>query len=240
MKIIVLGDIHANLPALEMCVAEARREGYDRIFHDGDLVGYGPFPDEVVQFLRSTGIPGVRGNWDENVGWGGEDAGPLRGDERLLAAAGDSFSWTRSTVNAISRNVLGNLPFEIRFREGGITFSLVHANPLDNTTYLYDDADELTFRDHGRAADVDVVLFGHTHRYFHRQVKAHHFICVGSVGMPRGNDPRTGYTVIYTGNIGKGLDVNFRRFEYDTDRFVAAYHDRGLPNPFEPILSRTA
>ena len=119
MKIIVLGDIHGNLPALEMCVAEARREGYDRLFHAGDLVGYGPFPDEVVQFLRATGIPGVRGNWDENVAWEGESAGPLRGDERLLDAAQDSFSWTRSNVNAISRNVLGNLPFEIRFREGG-------------------------------------------------------------------------------------------------------------------------
>jgi len=240
MKIIVLGDIHGNLPALERCVAEARREGYDRLFHAGDLVGYGPFPDEVVQFLRSTGIPGVRGNWDENVAWGGESAGPLRGDTRLLEAARVSFPWTRASVNAISRNVLGNLSFEIRFREGGITFCLVHANPVDNTTYLFEDADELTFQEYGKAADVDVILFGHTHRHYHRQVKRRHFISVGSVGMPLDSDPRTGYTVIYTGNIGKGLDVNFRRFEYDTDRVAQGYRDQGIPNPFEPILSRSA
>jgi putative phosphoesterase len=240
MKLIVLGDIHGNLPALEKCVAEARREGYDRIFHSGDLVGYGPFPDEGIQFLRSAGIGGVRGNWDESVAWGSDSLGPLHGEAGLLEAAELSFLWTRSCVNAISRNILGNLPFEIRFREGGISFSLVHANPLDNTTYLFEDADELTFREYSKAAGVDVILFGHSHRHFHRQVKAHHFICVGSVGMPLGGDPRTGYTVLYTGNIGKGVDVNFRRFEYDTDRVTRRFREIGIPNPFDPPLSRTA
>ncbi len=240
MKIIVFGDIHANLPALDRCLAEARREGYDRLLHAGDLVGYGPFPDEVVHLLRSAGIPGVRGNWDENVAWAGESAGPLRGDVRLLEAAEVSFSWTRANVDPTGRNVLGNLPFEIRFRDGGITFCLVHANPLDNTTYNFEDADEMTFEEYGKAADVDVVLFGHTHRNFHRQVRGRHFISVGSVGVPLDSDPRTGYTVIYTGNIGKGLDVNFRRFEYDTDRLIQGYCDRGIPFPFDPALFPTA
>jgi putative phosphoesterase len=240
MKLILLGDIHGNLPALEKCVAEARREGYDRIFHSGDLVGYGPFPDEVIQFLRSAGIGGVRGNWDEAVAWGGDDAGPIHGNERLMEAARLSFPWTRSVVNPISRNILGNLPFEIRFGEGGISFSLVHANPLDNTTYILEDADELSFREYAKAAGVDILLFGHAHRYYHRQVKAHHFICVGSVGMPLEKDPRTGYTVIYTGNIGKGVDVNFRRFEYETARTARRFRETGIPDPFESLLSRTA
>ncbi len=240
MKLILLGDIHGNLPAAEKCVAEARREGYDRVFHCGDLVGYGPFPDEVVQFLRSAGIEGVRGNWDEQVAWRGDGPGPILGDSRLQEAARISFSWTRDSANGISRNILGNLPFEIRFRESGISFSLVHANPLDNTTYLLEDADELTFQEYSKAAGVDVILFGHAHRHFHRQVKAHHFICVGSVGMPLDTDTRTGYTVIYTGSIGKGLDVNFRRFEYDTGRLLGGFRDRGIPNPLEPLLSRTA
>jgi putative phosphoesterase len=240
MKLIVLGDIHANLPALERCVAEARREGYDRLFHSGDLVGYGPDPDGVIQFLRSARIEGVRGNWDEAVAWGSDSLGPLHGDARLLETAEISLEWTRSRVNAISRNILGNLPFEIRFREGGISFSLVHANPLDNTTYLYEDADELTYREYSKSASVDVLLFGHTHRPFHRQVKAHHFICVGSVGMPLEGDPRTGYTVVYTGNIGKGVDVNFRRFDYDTEQFARRCREQGIPNPFESRLTRTA
>jgi putative phosphoesterase len=239
MKLIVLGDIHGNLPALEKCVVEARREGYDRLIHSGDLVGYGPFPDEVIQFIRQAQIPGVRGNWDENVAWGSEGPGPIYPEPEELAAAQASFAWTRDGVNRISRNILGNLPFEIRFQEGGISFLLVHANPIDNTTYLYEDSDELTFREYGKASGADVVLFGHTHRHYHRQVAMQHFINVGSVGIPVGEDPRTGYTVIYTGNIGKGVDVNFRRFEYDRDRVRRGYRERGVRDPFE-TLSRTA
>jgi phosphoesterase, MJ0936 family len=240
MKLIVLGDIHANLPALEKCLAEARKEGYDRIYHSGDLVGYGPFPDEVIQLLRSAAIGGVRGNWDENVAWGGEDPGPIHGDPRLREAARISYPWTASHVNAISRNVLGNLSFEQRFEEGGISFALFHANPLDNTTYLYEDSDELTFREYAKASEVDVILFGHTHKHFHRQVRTHHFICVGSVGMPLDSDPRTGYTVIYTGNIGKGVDVNFRRFEYDAERLTRRFREQAIPNPYDALLARTA
>ncbi len=240
MKLIVLGDIHGNLPALEKCLAEARREGYDRILHAGDLVGYGPFPDEVVQAVRGDRIEGVRGNWDENVAWGSDGPGAVHPDPRLGEAAGSSFPWPRDSVNLITRNILGNLPFEIRFREGGIRFSLVHANPVDNTTYLPEDADELTFKEYAKSAGVDVLVFGPTHQNYHRQVAAHHFISVGSVGLTVGRDERTGYAVIYTGNIGKGVDVNFRRFEYDRDRLVRRRIERGLPDPFESPLSRTA
>ena len=240
MKLIVFGDIHANLPALELCLAEARKEGYDRILHAGDLVGYGPFPDEVLQFLRRQGIEGVRGNWDEHVAWSSESPGSVPPDPRLAETAPSSFAWTCDHLNAISRNILGNLPFEIRFREGGITFSIVHANPVDNTTYLYEDADELTFQEYAKAAGVDVVIFGHTHRHYHRQVFTQHFINVGAVGIPMEGDPRTGYTVVYTGNIGKGVDVNFRRFEYDVARVTARLRERKAPDPFQPLLSRSA
>ena len=53
-------------------------------------------------------------------------------------------------------------------------------------------------------------------------------------------DVRTGYTVLYTGNIGKGVDVNFRRFDYDTRLLLARYRERGLADPFAPLLSATA
>lgn len=240
MKIIILGDIHANLPALERCVREARREGFDRILHSGDLVGYGPFPEEVVRYLSHEGIQGVRGNWDENVAWLRESPGPIHPWQKRSEVAAESFSWTLSRVSATTRGILGNLPFEIRFREGGITFSLLHANPLDASTYLYENADDLTFREYAKAAGVDVILFDHTHRHFHRQVAAHHFVSVGSVGLPVEGDPRTGYAVIYTGNIGKGLDVNFRRLEYDTQAVISRSRQLGLPDTFEPFLSQTA
>lgn len=240
MKLIVLGDIHGNLPALEKCVAELRKEGYDRVFHAGDLVGYGPDTDEILQVLKGAGIEGVRGNWDEAVAWEMESPGVWHPDPIQGEAGRITYGATCENTTRIGRNILGNLPFEIRFQEGGISFALMHANPVDNTTYLFEDADELTFREYAKAAAVDVLIFGHTHVHYHRQVRSHHFISVGSVGIPTAGDPRTGYTVLYTGNIGKGIDVNFRRFEYDTQPLARRYRERGLPDPFASHLSRTA
>jgi len=240
MKLIVLGDIHGNLPALEKCLAEARKEGFDRILHAGDLVGYGPDTDEVLQLLKRSRVDGVRGNWDEAVAWELDSPGVWNPDFRTAEAGRISYASTCENTGSIGRSILGNLPFEIRFREGGMSFLLVHANPVDATTYLFEDTDELTYREYIKAGAVDVILFGHTHRHFHRQVKAHHFIGVGSVGIPAAEDARTGYTVLYTGNIGKGVDVNFRRFDYDQRMLEARYRARGLVDPFAPLLSATA
>ncbi len=240
MKLIVLGDIHGNLPALEKCLAEARREGYDRILHAGDLVGYGPDTDAVLQVLKGSGIGGVRGNWDEAVAWETDTPGVWHPDFRTAEAGRISYASTCENTSPIGRSLLGNLPFEIRFSEGGMSFLVVHANPIDAVTYLFEDTDELTFREYAKAAAVDVILFGHTHRHFHRQVKSHHFIGVGSVGIPAPGDARTGYTVVYTGNIGKGVDVNFRRFDYDIRRLAERYRERGLADPFAPFLAASA
>jgi putative phosphoesterase len=240
MKLIVLGDIHGNLPALEKCLTEARREGYDRILHTGDLVGYGPFPHEVVQLLRRERVDGVRGNWDEGVAWQTEGPGPVHPDPARREALVASFPWTREAVNPITRNILGNLPFEMRFRDSGMSFLAVHANPVDNTTYLREDADDLTFQEFAKAGRADAILFGHTHRFFHRQYRTTHFISAGSVGLPDGKDLRTGYTVIYTGNIGKGVDVNFRRFEYDSERVRRRSRERMTADPFDSLLSHSA
>ena len=75
MKIIALGDIHGNLPALEVALRESRAEGYDVLCHTGDVVGFAPFPEETVALLRTENVPGVRGNLDESVATEAEDAG---------------------------------------------------------------------------------------------------------------------------------------------------------------------
>ena len=240
MKLIVLGDVHGNLPALEKCLVEARREGFDRLLHAGDLVGYGRDTDEVIQRIRQEGVEGVRGNWDEAVAWDLDTIGSRHPDRRLSEAATVSYAITCEKTSRIGKSILGNLPFEIHFRESGMTFSLVHANPVDNTKYLFEDSDELTFAEYSKASGADVLLFGHTHQHFHRQVRTRHFISVGSVGVPPEDDPRTGYTVLYTGNIGKGIDVNFRRFEYDTSRLARGYPERGLQDLLSRTFTRTA
>ena len=67
MKVALIGDVHANLPALEAVLADAHQHGVEAIWNVGDLVGYGAFPDEVVQILRQEEVLSIVGNYDIKV-----------------------------------------------------------------------------------------------------------------------------------------------------------------------------
>ncbi len=226
MKIIVLGDIHGNLPALEVALREARAEGYDVLCHTGDLVGFAPFPDETVARLRAERIPGVRGNVDEGVAFGSESFGGYAEGERGVLER-QAYAWTLEHIERAHRHYLGNLPFERILDVGGRRAALVHATPIDSVTCLWEDRDEDYFREMGDAAAADILIFGHTHRPYHRIVDGRHFINAGSVGCPDGGAPETGYAVIQAnGNV----EVQYRRYPYDAERLARVVAARGFPS----------
>lgn len=226
MKTIVLGDIHANLPALEVCWEEAEKEGYDWIAHTGDVVGYGPFPGECAEFLHERNIPGARGNFDENVGWGGDESGARELDPAGSTLAEASFEWTCRHVDLRGRRWLADLPFEARSRDGGRRLAVYHASPIDLHTFLLHDMPEPRFIEYGEAASAEIIVLGHVHRAFHRKVEGRHFINAGSVGKPGDGNPQTGYAVIETDG---DVRVSFRRFTYDLERTVRTLKERGAP-----------
>jgi len=226
MKIVVLGDIHGNLPALEACFEQAEQEGYDWMVHTGDVVGYGPFPTECVQFVHQRNIAGVRGNFDDGVGagidlGGADDEDPV---ERSIAEA--SFRWTRARVDLWTRRWLSDLPFDVRHHAGRMDVAVYHASPVDIVSRLIEDMPESSWREYGKAAGAGIVALGHTHRPFHVKAGGRHFVNAGSVGRPRDGNPRTGYAVIESEGE---VSVTFRRFPYDIESTVRAIEARGLP-----------
>ncbi len=226
MKIILLGDIHGNLPALEVALREARAEGYDMICHTGDLVGFAPFPDETVERIRAARIPGVRGDVDDSLVRGTSTIGSVTRDPAGPPFEDKAYAWTLAHTSAGSSAFLGNLPFEQRLDAGGRQALLVHASPIDATTCLWEDRDEDFLRGMGEAADADILLFGHTHRPYHRIVDGRHFINAGSVGYPQDHDTRTGYAVVKTNG---SVEVQYRRFPYDTVRLLTVAAARRFP-----------
>jgi len=226
MKIIALGDIHGNLPALEVALRESRAEGYDLLCHTGDLVGFAPFPDETVALVREERIPGVRGNVDESVSAQAEDFGGNGVDGRVQRLEALAYAWTLQRTGRFTRKHLADLPFDHRLEAGGRRTVIVHANPIDASTCLWEDRDEDYFRDMGDAAEADIIILGHTHRSYHRIVDGRHFVNAGSVGFPEDGDPRTGYAVI---TVNGNIEVQYRRFPYDVDRLLRAARDRRFP-----------
>lgn len=243
MRYALISDIHGNLPALEAVLAAIDdRDDVDGIYHLGDLVGYAPWPDEVVALLRERAIAGVAGNYDSTTATDYEHCGCKYEDPRQEELSHLSYEWTRANTAAATKAWLGGLPFRIDLRplgghRAGPRLMLVHGNPVLNTVYWTEDrSDDFCEKmaDHLGARPGDVIAFGHTHKPWHRAVDGRHFVNTGSVGRPKDGDWRAGYVIV--GMDGESVTIDFVRVEYDLDRATAAIRYSDLPDDFAEYL----
>lgn len=244
MRYALISDIHANLPALEAVLDDiAARPEIDATYHLGDLVGYAPWPDEVISLLARVGIEGIAGNYDSTVAADYEHCGCRYEDPRQEELSHLSYAWTRRHCSAESRRFLGRLPFRMDLRPNGghapgRTVILVHGAPTLNTLYWTEDRpDSFCAKMAGLAGarKGDVLCFGHTHKPWHREVDGIHFVNTGSVGRPKDGDWRAGYVVLDLGGTGPGVEVV--RVEYDLERAMEAVRASDLPDDFAEYLA---
>jgi putative phosphoesterase len=232
MKVALIGDVHANLPALETVLAHAYEAGVQEIWHIGDFVGYGAFPDEVVRRLRREDALSIVGNYDLKVLKFKKKRDKWRHSkrpEKYLA-----FKWAYKNLSKSSRKYLRSLPREIRLEVAGKRILLTHGSPVSNEEHLTPDTPQERFQELAHLADADVVICGHSHVPFARQVDDVWFINTGSVGRPDDGDPRAAYAVL---QIEPELfQVRHYRLEYDVARAVAAIRQQGLPEAFAQML----
>lgn len=241
MRLLVLSDIHANLDALEACLAAA--PAYDQVVNLGDVVGYNASPNEVCARVRGLGGPVVRGNHDRAC------TGQMDVAEFNLVAA-MSARWTQNTLTPENMAWLRALPQGPIFPEGLDRVEVVHGAPRDEDEYLLNLASADANLRSPRARDR--MFFGHTHlqggfifqdgvtrsfapRYDSLQGaveyrlpllhEARYLINPGSVGQPRDADPRAAFAVYECGDDGSD-SVTFYRAPYDIQqaqqRIIAA------------------
>lgn len=248
MRIALISDIHGNVPALEAVLDSiAADPSIDATYHLGDLVGYAPWPDEVVALLRGYHIPGIAGNYDSTVATGYEHCGCKYEDPRQEELSHLSYAWTLEHSSPETKRRLGRLPFRMDVRPNGghasgPTVILVHGSPTLNTLYWTEDRPEsfnLKMARNAGAKAGDVICFGHTHKPWHREIEGIHFVNTGSVGRPKDGDWRAGYTVLNVGGEASAdgaLGVDVVRVDYDLERVVRAIRESALPDEFAEFL----
>ena len=238
MRIAVLSDVHANLHALEAVLADVDGGGFDELWSLGDLVGYGPRPNECAALLRERAALCLAGNHDLVV----------LGKISIAAFAGDAAAaarWTQTVLDDEARNFLDAL--EPKAAAPGV--ELFHGSPRDPVWeyVLSNDAAAAAFA----LTERPLVLVGHSHVALELSNgddlrgepapagtqlelgRLRRLLNPGSVGQPRDGDPRAAWLEI---DIEAGR-ATFRRTDYSVGQTQDEMRERGLP---EALAARLA
>ena len=229
MKYAILGDIHANLEALQEVLLDAEEQGVTHYVCTGDVIGYNADPKACLQMIRNLKCKTVQGNHDYY-------AACNESMELFTPMAQKSIRWTRKHLTAFERKYLRHLPLIIDVE----SFTIVHSS-LSNPhrwNYIFKrKSAEANFRNQFN----NVCFFGHTHvplafvkgtsteKGFYETLAIRpgfqYLINVGSVGQPRDRNPKAAYAIY-------DLDaqtVTMRRVEYDIETTQKKIRAAGLP-----------
>ena len=244
MRFLVFSDVHANVTALASSL-DASEGRWERAVCLGDLVGYGPDPNEVIDRVRELAGPIIRGNHDKAAC--GDD-----GIEDFNPTARQVIEWTRAQLRPDNLRYLQQLP-PGPIEAGGLT--LVHGALHDEDEYVFSPVQAL---DSLLAAPGAVTFFGHTHfqgGFSYRDERidliqlrprpganfaalrlepgTRYLLNPGSVGQPRDGDARAAFAIA---DLDHGV-VEFWRVPYDIQAVQHRMTSAGAP---EPLISRLA
>jgi putative phosphoesterase len=237
-RVAVITDMHANLPALEATLAEIERLEVDALFCGGDLVGYGPHPNEVCAAIEARAIPTIYGNYDYAIGRDLEDCGCAYIDRHDREVGKLSVDWTLAHTNERSKDFMRELPFDLRFELAGKRVRLVHGSPRKVNEYLFEEKPARTFERIAALADCDVLVFGDTHKPWIHEYGGVLFVNCGSVGKPKDGDARAAFAVLEQDD--DAVSASIHRVAYDTLAVAREMRVAGLPHELADKLVAAA
>ncbi len=234
MKIAVFSDIHSNLLALEAVLRDIEAREIDQIYCAGDLVGYGPRPNEVIELLHQREIPTLMGNYDDAIGNMRFICGCDYKNEEAMKLGEQSILWTKQQTTEANKKWLRELPQRIEFTAAGIRFLIVHGSPRQLNEYLFEDTPLEHFNKLLIENNCDVLICGHTHLPYYKSTAHGHIINVGSAGKPKHGNPNALYALV---DVTDGiLNVNFTETPYNYEETAKEIEEFGLPQEFAQIV----
>jgi putative phosphoesterase len=233
-QIAVITDVHGNLPALQAALARIDELGIERIYCGGDLVGYGPHPNEVCALIAERRIPTIYGNYDYAIARDLDDCGCAYVTPHDRELGQQSVEWTLAHTDQRSKDWMCELPFDLRFNVGEHDVHLVHGSPRKVNEYLFEDKPASLYERLAAAETARTLVFGHTHKPWVREYGGVLFVNCGSVGKPKDGDPRGAFAVLTAASGAP--EVTIERVEYDAQAVADEVAAVGLPAEFADKL----
>jgi putative phosphoesterase len=234
MKIAVISDIHANLPALEAVLQHAGEMKVKTVWCLGDFTGFGANPDQVVLLLKKLKATCIIGNYDQTV-----LKIPKKSDEWKSKDKYEkwfSFDWSYHRLSKKSLEFLKSLPETRKETIKEWKILLTHGSPDSIDEPLNEETSQDHLKELAHKAHANIILCGHSHRPFMRFAGGSIFVNPGSVGRMFDGDPRASYAVL---SIKKQkVEVDFFRIDYDIEREASAQLQAGLPDIYAEMTRR--
>lgn len=211
MKIAVISDIHSNIYALINVLEDIDSEKVDTIICLGDLVGYGPHPNETISIIKRRNILCIKGNYDNSV------TDNKFSYIRETSINNFSLPWTVNELRAENKAYLNGLPSSLTIKNGNKNFLFVHGSPYSINEYLFPDADNTIA--YLNNIKEDVLVCAHTHLPSVKEIDKKIYINVGSVGKPKIGRPNSTYCIIETDDEDK-IKVSFKEITYEVKKII--------------------
>jgi putative phosphoesterase len=233
-SVAVITDIHANLPALKASLGRIEQLGISRVYCGGDLVGYGPHPNEVCALIEERAIPTIYGNYDYAIGRDLEDCGCAYPTQHERDLGQQSVDWTLAHTDRHAKDFMRQLPFDLNFEVGSSSVHLVHGSPRKVNEYLFEEKPASLYERLARGEEAGTLVFGHTHKPWVHEYGGVLFVNCGSVGKPKDGDPRAAFAVLQPGD--RHPEVTIERVAYDAEAVAREVAAAGLPEEYADKL----
>jgi predicted phosphodiesterase len=231
MRYAIICDVHSNLEALQVVLAEIKGHGVDKIVHLGDIVGYNSNPNECIEIFAGESITSIIGN---------HDAAACGLDDPLWfnSAAKQAIIWTRENLKPKGREYLRALPEQLILDD---RILLSHGSPENRDNYILDWMDAMRQFAVMEKLKVNICFFGHSHlpalfayRGFNHDLNQYgkhsldsdnrYLVNFGGLGQPRDGDPRTCFGIFDS----EAMTVEFFRLKYDVLKCAKKVEKAGL------------
>jgi len=225
VKIAVMADVYGNLKALEAVLQDAERRGITVFLNAGNIIGFGAFPNEVIQTLYAKNALSVIGNYDLKVL---DKNNRGKGPEKFV------LEYARKTLSKAYETYLRTLPSKLELEIAHKRLLMIHGtlDPIDE--HLSHDTPEERFQELAKTGGADIIVFNHSPEQFTKKVGEALFINPGSVGKPEDGKPQAAYAAITI----SPFSVELVRVNYDVEAAADALRRTGAPESYAQMLLR--
>lgn len=215
MKVVFISDIHSNLEALKAVLKEIDELKIEKFFCLGDVVGYGSDCNMCCEIIRQRKIPSILGNHEVAV---------IKSNALgFNPIASEAIFWTIDHITEENLEFLKTFPEKIEVTLDGLKILIVHGSPFDPINeYVFPNYPLERIVD---AVDAKIIIMGHTHIPFVKEVKGCLIVNSGAVGQPRDRNPNACYAILDT----EKRNVEIFRVKYDVKTTAEKIIKSGLP-----------